>query len=131
MSFGPQPRDWSIKMNKKERRLAMATALQTAASSMTVVDDLVGADAFPGAKTRSVAEALARWGAGPGDHVLLVTREVAEDVARPARNLANLVHSAVGGLSVYDVLRADKIVVEAGALAHLNEWYGAGGAAWA
>lgn len=38
--FGPRPRDWSIKMNKKEKRLAMATAIQSAADSITVVEDL-------------------------------------------------------------------------------------------
>ena len=36
--FGPKPKDWSIKMNKKERRLAMATAIQSASSAMIVVD---------------------------------------------------------------------------------------------
>ena len=35
-----QPRDWSISMNKKERRLAYATAFQNAAESITVVEDL-------------------------------------------------------------------------------------------
>jgi large subunit ribosomal protein L4 len=35
-----QPKDWSIKMNKKERRLALATALQSAAADITVVDSL-------------------------------------------------------------------------------------------
>jgi large subunit ribosomal protein L4 len=38
--FGPKPKDWSIKMNKKERRLAMATALQSCAEDMIVVEDL-------------------------------------------------------------------------------------------
>lgn len=36
--FNPQPKDWSIKMNKKERRLALATALQSAAPDMVVVE---------------------------------------------------------------------------------------------
>jgi hypothetical protein len=38
ITFGPKPKDWSIKMNKKERRLALATALQSAAPDMLVVD---------------------------------------------------------------------------------------------
>lgn len=38
--FWMQPKDYSIKMNKKERRLATATALQSAAQSITVVDDI-------------------------------------------------------------------------------------------
>ncbi|GBG00462.1 50S ribosomal protein L4, partial [Raphidocelis subcapitata] len=43
ITFGPKPKDWSIKMNKKERRLALATALQSAAPDMIVVDS-VGSD---------------------------------------------------------------------------------------
>lgn len=39
----PQPKDWSISMNKKERRLALATALQSAASDVVVVDSITQA----------------------------------------------------------------------------------------
>jgi large subunit ribosomal protein L4 len=38
-----QPKDWSIKMNKKERRLALATALQSAAADVVVVDSIADA----------------------------------------------------------------------------------------
>ena len=117
-------------MNKKERRLAMATALQSAAGSITVVDDLTDAE-FPERKTKAVAAALARWGVAPDEHALLITKEVVENVAASARNIATLVHSPVSMLSVYDVLRADKLIVEKSALAHLNSWFGAEGAAWA
>ena len=98
-------------MNKKERRLAMATALQTAAASITVVDDLTE-ELFPERKTKVFAAALARWGVAEGEHVLLVTKEEVETVAASARNLHGLVHSPVTALSVYDVLRADKLIVE-------------------
>ena len=117
-------------MNKKERRLAMATALQTAAASITVVDDLTPA-VFPERKTKPFAAALQRWGVAPGEHALLITKEVVSTVAASARNIYGLVHSPVEKLSVYDVLRADKLIVEASALEHLNAWYGAEGAAWA
>ena len=117
-------------MNKKERRLAMATALQTAAASITVVDDLTPA-AFPERKTKPFAAALQRWGVAPGEHALLITKEAVENIVFSARNIGGLVHSPVEKLSVYDVLRADKLIVEASALEHLNSWYGAEGAAWA
>jgi len=129
VAFGPKPRDWSIKMNKKERRLAMATALQTAAASMTVVDDLT-AEAFPERKTKAVADALARWGVADGEHALLITSASVPTVADSARNIGALVHSTVAALSVYDVLRADKLVVEASAVAWLNNWFGSEGEAW-
>lgn len=53
-----------------------------------------------------------------------------ETVAGSSRNIGNLVVSPVGALNVYDVLRADKLFVEASALEHLNTWFGAEGAAW-
>lgn len=117
-------------MNKKERRLAMATALQTAAASITVVDDLTAA-AWPERKTKAMAQALQRWGVAPGEHSLLITTDVVDAVACSARNLATCVHATVKGLNVYDVLRADKVIVEESALKHLNEWFGADGEAWA
>lgn len=49
-----QPKDWSIKMNKKERRLALATALQSAAADITVVDNLTVEDK----KTKSLLATL-------------------------------------------------------------------------
>jgi large subunit ribosomal protein L4 len=64
--FGPKPKDWSIKMNKKERRLAMATALQSCAEDMIVVDDLsdkVGAQSF-GVLVESRCRGLGGYGFG-------------------------------------------------------------------
>merc|ERR1719199_602807 len=59
VSFGPKPKDWTIQMNKKERRLAMATAIQSAAATMIVVDDL-GANVSV-AKTKAFQDALKSW----------------------------------------------------------------------
>lgn len=117
-------------MNKKERRLAMATALQTAAASITVVDDLT-ATSWPERKTKAMAQALAKWGVGPEEHALLVSADLVDTVAGSARNLGKCVHATVKGLNIYDVLRADKIIIEEGALNHLAGWFGAEGAAWA
>ena len=117
-------------MNKKERRLAMATALQTAAGSITVVDDLTES-AWPERKTKALAQALQKWGVGPEEHSLLITTDVVDTVACSARNLAKCVHATVKGLNVYDVLRADKVVIEESAMKHLQSWFGEEGAAWA
>ncbi len=98
--------------------------------SITVVDDLTST-LFPERKTKAVSSALARWGVGPEEHALLITKEVVETVQVSARNLARCVHAPVSALSVYDILRADKLIVEASAMEHLNTWFGAEGAAWA
>ena len=57
--FGPKPRDWTIKMNKKEKRLAMATTLQNAACDTIVVEDLDASGKFSERKTRSMEAAFA------------------------------------------------------------------------
>ena len=131
-------------MNKKEKRLAMATALQSAAASITVVDDVearargLGAPrgaALPGGrsdggrraqaslpepKTKLLAGALQRWGAPEGGSVLLIVDELSERVQLASRNLAKLEVNTVAKLNGYDILRADRIIMERAALRHIQ-----------
>jgi large subunit ribosomal protein L4 len=123
VTFGPKPRDWGIKMNKKERRLALGTALQSAAADTVVVD----AVALAAPKTSELVGALARLGADPmtpGAHVLLIVDGGSPELTLAARNVAGLTVSRVGALNAYDVLRADRIVVEKAALAAIQDFYG-------
>ena len=121
VSFGPKPKDWGIKMNKKERRLAMATALQSAAADIVVIESA----AMSEPKTKALVEALASVGADPmTKNVLLVAGEVGDGLQRASRNVERLAVNKVAALNASDVLRADKIVVEKGALAAIQEFYG-------
>ncbi|KAE8660375.1 50S ribosomal protein L4 [Hibiscus syriacus] len=61
--FGPKSRDWSIKINKKEKRLAISKALSSAAENTIVVEDF--GDKFEKPKTKDFIEALKRWGLDP------------------------------------------------------------------
>lgn len=121
MIFGPKPRDWSIKMNKKERRLAMSTALVSAAESMICVEDLNGK--FDTRKTKSVVQALERWGVSKDEKALLITKEVDDDLMIAGRNIEKLTMSTANALDIFEVLRADKIVVEESALEFLRNFY--------
>ena len=127
--FGPKPKDWSIKMNKKERRLAMATAIQSAAaaSSLIVVDSLAGA----APKTKAMANALKSWGVAEGEKAYIITKDAPENVTLSTRNMARVTQTDITHLNVYDVLNADKVVVEESALQYINDFYGESGAAWA
>eukprot|EP00740_Mantoniella_antarctica_P007547 CAMPEP_0181364658 /NCGR_PEP_ID=MMETSP1106-20121128/9544_1 /TAXON_ID=81844 /ORGANISM="Mantoniella antarctica, Strain SL-175" /LENGTH=263 /DNA_ID=CAMNT_0023479467 /DNA_START=41 /DNA_END=832 /DNA_ORIENTATION=- len=127
--FGPKPKDWSIKMNKKERRLAMATALQSCAEDMIVVDDL--SDKVTTPKTKAFATALKSWGVAEGQKVYLITKDASENITLSTRNMEKVVQSDIKHLNVYDVLNADKVVVEEAALQYINDFYSAGGGAWA
>jgi large subunit ribosomal protein L4 len=111
-------------MNKKERRLALATALHSAAADMVVVDSLEAS--LPETKTRAMVSALRALGADPETgKVLVVLAEASEAVYLAGRNIPSVAINTADAVQVYDVLGSDKIVVEAAALAYLNEFLGA------
>ncbi|XGV96449.1 MAG: 50S ribosomal protein L4 [Leptolyngbya sp. BL-A-14] len=120
--FGPKPRDYSIKMNRKERRLALRTAIQSRIDDLVVVQDF--ADQLSRPKTKEVAKALAGWGVEPRSKVLLIVAERDENVYLSARNIDNLRMISASNLNVFDLLAADRIVMTASALTKIQEVYG-------
>lgn len=111
-------------MNKKERRLALATALQSAADDMVVVDSVAAAAAD--GKTKSLVAALEAVGASPMEEkVLLVVGETDEMVMRAGRNIAKLAINTASAIKVFDVLNADVVVMEKAAVEQVNQMYGA------
>jgi len=119
--FGPKPRDYNLKMNRKERRLALRTALQGRAEDMIVVEEF--AEQLPRPKTKDLMEAIARWGIDPNQKVLLILPQPAQQVYLSARNVPSLKLIYADSLNVYDVLNADKIVTTNTALAKIQEVY--------
>lgn len=121
--FGPKPRDWTIDMNKKERRLAMATALQSAAADMIVVEDF--AESWDEIKTSTLVKKLASVGSNPMEtKTLLITAEPSNQLLLSGRNVERLAINYADSVQVYDVLHADKIIVEKSALQHIQEFFG-------
>ncbi|GAB4345752.1 MAG: 50S ribosomal protein L4 [Cyanophyceae cyanobacterium] len=120
--FGPKPRDYSQKMNRKERRLALRTAFQSRAEDLVVVEEF--ADRFSAPKTRDLIAAIARWGIDPEAKVLMILSERDETVYRSARNVQRLRLITAEHLNVFDILVADKIVATSTALAKIQEVYG-------
>lgn len=120
--FGPKPRDYSVKMNRKERRLALRTALQNRADDLLVVQDFQEELSRP--KTKELVAALSRWGVEEGSKVLLIIEERNEGVYLSARNIPYLKLISAANLNIYDILLADHIVVTASALAKIQEVYG-------
>lgn len=120
--FGPKPKDWSIKMNKKERRLALATALQSAAADIVVVEGLKDKLSTP--KTKTLVETLENLGVSKDVYALVITAEADANLTLSARNVEKVKLNTANAIRVYDVLRADKIVIEKGALDFIQEFYG-------
>ncbi|KAF5835956.1 plastid ribosomal protein L4 [Dunaliella salina] len=129
ITFGPKPKDWSISMNKKERRLALATALQSAADDMIVVENLDGK--VQDGKTKTLLSLLRNVGADANtSKVLLITNSLEtspdrkDTVIRAGRNVEKLYINTADKIRVFDLLKAHKVVVEEGAFAHINSFYG-------
>jgi large subunit ribosomal protein L4 len=122
VSFGPKPRDYSIKMNKKERRLALTTALLSRAEDFVVVADFGAELTQP--KTKDLLAAMTRWGIEPKAKVLLIVAEKHESVYLSARNIATVKLILANNLNVFDILAADRVVVTESAIAKIQEVFG-------
>lgn len=119
IALGPKPRDYSYSINKKEKRLALKSALSTKTieNAIIVLDKLELAEI----KTAEMAKALSAIGAEK--KTLIVTAEKNENVYKSARNIAGVKVSTVNTLNVFDILNADKFVVAKDAVAKIEEVY--------
>lgn len=106
VTFGPQPRDYSFKVNKKVRRLALKMALSSrlAADNLMVVKDI----SLPEAKTKHFAKVHK---ALELDKTLLIAPADARDLMLSARNIPGLTVLAPEQLNVYDVLKHKQLVL--------------------
>lgn len=123
--FGPKPKDWSAKMNRKEKRLALSTAIASAAGSAVVVEDF--AAEFERPKTREFVSALRRWGLDPKEKATFLfggEEELAENVVLSSRNIGTLKLLTPRTLNLFDVLDAEKLVFTKSAVDYLNRMYG-------
>ena len=119
--FGPKPRDYSTKMNRKERRLALRTAFSSRLEDTIVVENFASELERP--KTKEVVAALERWGVASDEKVLLILKEVSDNVNLSTRNIAKVKLIKATNLNVADVLHANKIVVSKDALSQIQEVY--------
>ncbi|MBW4550357.1 MAG: 50S ribosomal protein L4 [Aphanocapsa sp. GSE-SYN-MK-11-07L] len=120
--FGPKPRDYSVNMNRKERRLALRTALMDRIADLIVVQDFSAQ--LPRPKTKELLQAIARWGVDPDAKVLIILGEKQDNVFLSARNIARVKLIQATGLNMFDLLNADTIIATAEAIAKIQEVYG-------
>ncbi|CAF1924073.1 BnaC05g05110D [Brassica napus] len=123
--FGPKPRDWTIKINRKEKRLAISTAISSAASSeggAIVVEEF--GDRFGKPKTKDFLAAMKRWGLDPKEKAMFLMIDVEENVAKSGRNIGTLRMLTPRTLNLFDILNSDKLVLTPAAVEFLNARYG-------
>ena len=117
--FAPKPRDYTVTLNKKVKRLAMKSALSSKVqdNEMIVVDSI----ATEGYKTKKIAEMLKALGSEK--KALIVLSEVDAQVIASAANIPGVKTAQVNTLNVYDILNADKFIVVKDAVSKIEEVY--------
>lgn len=116
IAFGPTPRDYSKKMNRKERRLALKSALSIKAEDMIVVESLE----LTTPKTKDMIKVLE--GLKLKDvKTLIIVEELTENLVLASRNLSNIALIEATEINVLDLIAADKILVTEKALTKVEE----------
>ena len=108
-------------MNRKERRLALRTALMSRIEDTIVVTDFATNLAQP--KTKEFVAALTRWGIEPTSKVLVIVAEIEDNVLLSIRNIANVNMISASGINVFDLLNANRIIATDYAITKIKEIY--------
>ena len=118
MVFAPVPRDYSVKMNKKEKRAALKSVLtsRVAEDKFFVLEDLTLAEI----KTKAMKSVLDNLKVGKA---LIVTKEKDDVVYYSAHNLPKVKTATVGTINVYDMLKYENVVITKDAVSAIEEVY--------
>jgi large subunit ribosomal protein L4 len=119
--FGPQPRDYSFKLNKKTKRVARLSALSSLAKDGKI--SLVENIAMDAPRTKDFVAILDGLKLNNGKKTMLVTGEVNKNVVLSARNLQKVKVSTPIGLNTHDLLNTDTLLISEDGMASLVELY--------
>ncbi len=116
--FAPKPRDYSIRLNKKERRLALKSVLTSKVqdSKFFVLDELT-LDEIKTKKVQAVLDAL------KVEKAIIVLPEMDEKVILSARNIPGVMTAQVNTINTYDILKYDAVVTTKVGVAKIEEVY--------
>ena len=119
--FGPQPRDYGFKLNKKTKRVARLSALSSLAKDgkISIVENI----AMTAPRTKDFVAILDGLKLTNGKKTMLVTGEVNKNVLLSARNLQKVKVSTPIGLNTHDLLNTDTLLISEDGMASLVELY--------
>jgi len=117
IAFAPTPRSYSFKMNKKERALALRSALSLKAKekALTIIDSLE----LTSLKTKDIKDLMKKLELS--GKILFISMSDAENLFMATRNLGNITVIMANELNVYDLINNDKVVIEEAALNVIEE----------
>ena len=122
ITFGPKPRKYNLDMNRKERRLALRTALMSRISDAKIIKDFGSKLEVP--KTSEIVSVLKRVGIDSDGKILIILNRPSEIIKRSIRNLEKIKLISADQLNVFDLLNANSLVIGEDALSTIKEVYG-------
>ena len=122
IAFGPKPRKYNLDMNRKERRLALRTALMSRISDAKIIKDFGSKLQVP--KTSEIVALLNRVGIDSDGKILIILNRPSEIIKLSIRNLEKIKLISADQLNVFDLLNANSLVIGDDALSTIQEVYG-------
>ena len=119
--FGPKPRSYNLDMNRKERRLALRTALMSRISDIKAVEDFGSTLDQP--KTSEIVNGLTRLGIEKTEKVLVILESPSEVIKKSINNIKKVKLISADQLNVFDILNANKLVIGQSAINKIQEVY--------
>ena len=107
--FGPKPRSYNLDMNRKERRLALRTALMSRIADIKTVEDFGSTLDQP--KTSEIINGLSRLGVEKTEKVLVILDDPSDVIRKSINNIEKVKLIAADQLNVFDILNANKLVL--------------------
>ncbi|RCL50834.1 50S ribosomal protein L4 [uncultured Prochlorococcus sp.] len=119
--FGPKPRSYNLDMNRKERRLALRTALMSRIADIKTVEDFGSTLNQP--KTSEIINGLSRLGIEKTEKVLVILDNPSDVIKKSINNIEKVKLIAADQLNVFDILNANKLVIGQSAINKIQEVY--------
>ena len=119
--FGPKPRSYNLDMNRKERRLALRTALMSRIADIKTVEDFGSSLDQP--KTSEIINGLSRLGIEKTEKVLVILDAPSNVIKKSINNIEKVKLIAADQLNVFDILNANKLVIGQSAINKIQEVY--------
>ena len=119
--FGPKPRSYNLDMNRKERRLALRTALMSRIADFKTVEDFGSTLDQP--KTSEIINGLSRLGIEKTEKVLVILDDPSDVIKKSINNIEKVKLIAADQLNVFDILNANKLIIGQSAINKIQEVY--------
>ena len=119
--FGPKPRSYNLDMNRKERRLALRTALMSRIADIKTVEDFGSTLDQP--KTSEIINGLSRLGIEKTEKVLVILDNPSDVIRKSINNIEKVKLIAADQLNVFDILNANKLIIGQSAINKIQEVY--------